>query len=53
MNHGLGTHNALLKEASRRNRRERNNEASAKILAVCVFVMVAYVVAAFVQQVMA
>lgn len=51
MNHTLKTRSLLVREAERNLRRERSQEASAKIFAVCLFVIVAYLLVAFVQGV--
>lgn len=50
-NHGLHTRSLLVRHAEQQLRKEQSHEASAKIFAVCVFVLAAYLVVAFVQQV--
>lgn len=53
MNNGLGTHNALLDEAKRRNKRESSRSSSAKIFAVSAFVIFVYLFVAFAQGALA
>ena len=51
MNLGLHTRSLLVRHAEQQLRKEQSHEASAKIIAVCLFVCLAYLVAAFIQQV--